>query len=453
MAVLIQDSSQMYFCASGNTWVHLFLFLFLLASLLAKEYLVFCYDNFLVYNLNQDDLMFLRSYSGYGLFLYCWHLLHLRAFKIKSQNLIGMVDTCNVNFVDDISNKDMTATFPTLSLLFWLAGLICRIATASVSVFILANNPNSSIAILKLILSIIGSLKYLGTWTNKLKNNMKKSVLLRDSRSEEDFEGKEKCDPFWIYFHESYKPVFEEDCQRCPRCQCSKKVKGYLFHGDPVVASLFTLAMLIPALGSPSNNRAAAIDSAMLMFLVLAQILAAHYRAFVKSSSYELVAKKDLIQCVSVKDARIFWGVLASAKYRHFLRAVSQELGLRTPAYAWLVKLVDQLTSLFPCMFLVNLSNPQFGANLPARHFWLLFIYSILFGCCFSVFGLVLKQILVYDRKSDPLTRDQVERAVLRVFGVKDKDSLNVRQELAAANKTDSKSAQQDSEMVLMDTR
>jgi hypothetical protein len=162
-ALSLQSKGDAYFCTLNNFWFYNFITMLLFVSLLAKEFLIYAYYDFLPYNLNEVDVRLMSGYCMLG------NVLYLSLATKKRQDDNSKADCRDTRFVPGKSDKDMIQMFPILTTIWGILDLLTRISSSTLAVVLLSKNGKNWLGYVTLITSSLGFLRYFWAWTNKLK--------------------------------------------------------------------------------------------------------------------------------------------------------------------------------------------------------------------------------------------------------------------------------------------
>jgi hypothetical protein len=395
-----------FFCSIGNSLVMYFLFLIMLSSIIWKDFVIISYEEFIIFNLNEEDQLTIRSYSIYGLIYYIRRWLRLRWSKARAEKDPKLMNIYDTTFVDNLKSTDMAVALPRFTFFLWLAEVLCRTCSSTVAVAILISNNSSEIAIFRLVLSCLSYFKSDISWVLRIRRvfsefpaRTTKSIMRSN-------------DPFYHYFTEKYRPNVRDTC-------LPKRLHNMLTNPDLWIGLVLTsggIFGLVNFLEHPTTQNLPNYYIAGLLSISGFPIFIAKRAKFViKKHCYTVLSRKDFLQMVAIQDARILMS-RTSPKYAFFMKELSQTLGLKLPCSTWCVQTLDFFCYMIPLVFVAALTAiSSFGKLLP---FWADAVICVTFTCLCSLIPWGILRCVLKDAKAEQITRDIVQEGVLSVFGV-----------------------------------
>lgn len=336
---------NVFLCDTYNTPIFSFMTVCLFVTLVAKEYLIYIYYEFLPYNLNEVDVRLLSGYClmGNAVFLALSASAKRREKAAKS---ISNIDCADTRIIADKANSDMVLTFPRMTVAWGLFDFLNRMASASLSLLVLAGNSNSGLAILTLITTVLGFLRYFYAWTDKLKFAIWKKKGIEVHRQEHEQVRQmgfrmSVADQLPSYVSVSldlhyfvsnmYKPnlagyssYYTQYTGRCSKNACIRLNRLFDF-GILIYFIIFMVAYFI----NKTNSRAYYVGGIVLGLMFL-QALAIYIKNKVSEKLYTELAEVDLSQaCINPSSCILLMD--SNVKFSFLIYKLYKELGLNLP--------------------------------------------------------------------------------------------------------------------------
>jgi hypothetical protein len=290
------DAVQKVTCDVSYSSVVLWILFSLTCSTVFKEFLIIAYQDFLLNNLTESDLIFISTNYIYGTFL-----IIIKPFirKLLNKWKTPPEDPFGARFLPSDLRLSVVDLFPGFISWFIFLDILSRTSSMCITWLLLKQSrQNNALALVSFITSLLGLAKYLGKWSFRFRR-----VLLRLDFSTIDMEQNDG-----YYQRVSENQIITNLVSSVSLRNCWDLIyRMYIFISllSLLLASSITFLVTVVAFNDASFTETTSRKGFVLTFLIFTSILLGIvFEHFILRENYLRLAKVDLLKAISIGRAR-----------------------------------------------------------------------------------------------------------------------------------------------------